>query len=181
MVNLLRTKTKLRTEPLGKKILELNKAKETIERLLNDYDITKEELINLLFQEKNDMFIPLSIFSTNIPPLKSLVDYLVSKGFSISEISKITRRSYTTIWLTHKKKNKTKNNKKKSDKKGVLDNNLLLPISIFNNKLSILESVVKYLKEVLNLRYYEIANLLGRDNRTIWTIYRRVKEKERRK
>ena len=178
---MLRTKSESRIKLSDKEILELNKAKKTITRILNDHHITKGELINLLFKEKDDVLIPLSIFSTNTPPLEVLVYYLINEGFSISQIARLTERSYTTIWLTHKKKNKTKRNKKKSGKKRVLNNNILLPISIFNDQLSILESIVKYLKEVLNLRYYEIANLLGRDNRTVWTVYKRVKEKERRK
>ena len=47
-----------------------------------------------------------------------------------------------------------------------------LPISIFaDGKLSILEAVVKFLKENKSLSYSEIAKLLNRDARTVWTAY----------
>jgi len=49
---------------------------------------------------------------------------------------------------------------------------ILIPISIFNNKkLSVLEAVVKFLKEEQGLRHKEIGKLLNRDNRSIWTTY----------
>ena len=47
-----------------------------------------------------------------------------------------------------------------------------LPVSIFDNKeLSALETICKYMKEELKLRYSEIGNLLNRDQRTIWVTY----------
>ena len=49
---------------------------------------------------------------------------------------------------------------------------ILLPVSIFNNEeLGILEAIVKYLKEELNLRFHDIALLLNRNDRTIWATY----------
>jgi len=53
-----------------------------------------------------------------------------------------------------------------------------LPVSIFNNKeLSALETITKYLKENLKLRYIDIAKLLNRDQRTIWVTYNNSKKK----
>lgn len=46
-----------------------------------------------------------------------------------------------------------------------------MPISIFSHKTSPLESLVKYLKENYNLKLSQIALLLNRDHRTIWTTY----------
>ena len=47
-----------------------------------------------------------------------------------------------------------------------------LPLSIFNNReLSSLETICKYLKENLSLSYHEIALILNRDDRTIWSTY----------
>lgn len=59
------------------------------------------------------------------------------------------------------------------------ESNLDIPSQIFQNRsLSVLESLVKYLKEEKNLTYSEIARLLNRDDRTIWTVYARVKKKQ---
>ncbi|MDP4012450.1 MAG: hypothetical protein Q8R00_02485, partial [Candidatus Nanoarchaeia archaeon] len=45
-----------------------------------------------------------------------------------------------------------------------------VPISVFNNKeLSALETICKYLKENKHYNYHEIAQLLNRNDRTIWT------------
>ena len=47
-----------------------------------------------------------------------------------------------------------------------------IPLSAFlNEKLSSLEIIVKYLKENIGKTYHEIAVLLNRDDRTIWSTY----------
>jgi len=43
--------------------------------------------------------------------------------------------------------------------------------------LSVLEALVEYLKEKLNLTYHEISILINRDERNIWTVYSRAKKK----
>ncbi len=57
--------------------------------------------------------------------------------------------------------------------------NIDIPIHIFREGNSGLRSIVKYLKEEKNLNFSEIAKLLGRDQRTIWSTYAAVKTKER--
>lgn len=46
-----------------------------------------------------------------------------------------------------------------------------IPVSIFKTKLAPLESLVKYLKENLELKFVKIADLLNRDQRTIGSSY----------
>jgi len=54
-----------------------------------------------------------------------------------------------------------------------------IPLSAFSNsKLSALEIIVKYLKENKNKKYSEIARLLNRDDRTIWSTYNNAKKKQ---
>jgi hypothetical protein len=43
--------------------------------------------------------------------------------------------------------------------------------AFFNEKLSSLEIIVKYIKENLGKTYHETAVLLNRDDRTIWSTY----------
>ncbi len=52
-----------------------------------------------------------------------------------------------------------------------------IPVTIFLNKLTVLEAVVKYLKEEKNLTLRNIAVLLKRDERNIWHTYDNVKKK----
>ena len=46
------------------------------------------------------------------------------------------------------------------------------------NNLSILESIVRYLKDIRNLKFSHIAIFLNRDQRNIWTLYSRSKKKQ---
>lgn len=46
-----------------------------------------------------------------------------------------------------------------------------IPDTIFNKKLTILESIVKYLKENLGHTLKDISTLIGRDQRNVWSIY----------
>jgi len=48
-----------------------------------------------------------------------------------------------------------------------------------DRKISVLESIVEYLKDEKKLTYHEIAVMLNRDDRTIWTCYNRAKTKRR--
>lgn len=53
-----------------------------------------------------------------------------------------------------------------------------VPIDLFSQRdVGLLESLVEYLKEHRNMTYHEIAVLLNRDDRTIWTAYNQVKRK----
>jgi len=54
-----------------------------------------------------------------------------------------------------------------------------IPITIFSRKLGALESVAKYMKENLGMQYYTIAQLLNRDDRTIWTAYKKATAKQK--
>jgi len=55
-----------------------------------------------------------------------------------------------------------------------------IPLRILQDRtLAVLESIVEYLKEEKCLKYSEIAKLLNRDQRTIWTVYSRSKKKRK--
>ena len=57
-----------------------------------------------------------------------------------------------------------------------------LPIYILKDRsVSVLEAIVEYLKGNENLSFHEIALLINRDDRTIWTVYDRVKKKRAKK
>ncbi len=56
----------------------------------------------------------------------------------------------------------------------------LVPSMIFKDRsISVLEAMVEYLKDEKQLSYHEIAILLNRDDRTIWTCYSRAKKKRK--
>lgn len=56
-----------------------------------------------------------------------------------------------------------------------LQDTLSLPISIFSSSLSGLQAIVRYLHEEKQLTLTEIATLLNRSPKTIWTSYNQTK------
>jgi hypothetical protein len=54
-----------------------------------------------------------------------------------------------------------------------------VPVSIFSTALSPSEALCKYLKENRSLSFHEIAVLLNRDDRSVWTSYSRAAGKTR--
>lgn len=52
-----------------------------------------------------------------------------------------------------------------------------IPLSIFADKLSPSEGLCKYLKDYYNLSFAQIAQLLNRDDRSIWTSVNRAEKK----
>ena len=163
--------SKLKQEELG--ILE--KAKELLLPIKKKYNLTFDDLKRLL-EEK--LFFPVEIFNKKLTVLESVVKYLKEeKNLSLHNISDIIGRDQRNVWCIY---NKTK--KKNSEKFIIKKVEFWIPISIFfNTKLSALESIVKYLKEIQNLKYHEIAVLLKRNDRTIWTVYQRSLKKSSKK
>ncbi len=55
-----------------------------------------------------------------------------------------------------------------------------IPLLVLRDRgLSVLEAIVEYLKDEKRLTYQEIALMLNRNDRTVWTCYNRAKEKRR--
>jgi len=53
-----------------------------------------------------------------------------------------------------------------------------IPSFIFKDReLAALEAIVVYLKDSQGMNYAQIAKMLNRDDRTIWTTYQRAKKK----
>ena len=53
----------------------------------------------------------------------------------------------------------------------------MIPIEIFSTKLSPSESLCKYLKQTTSLSYKDVAKLINRDERSVWTSVNRANEK----
>ena len=56
-----------------------------------------------------------------------------------------------------------------------------IPLSIFSQKTSPLETIVKYLRENHDLGFTEIGRLLARDGKTIWKEYQNAHAKHKHK
>ena len=136
--------------------------------------ISPDEIIKLVIKKKPEAVeIPVCIFNNKLSALETVVKYLKENlEFKYSEIAKLLNRNDRTIWTTYS------NSRKKYIKKFVVkDNKYFIPALIISNRsLSVLESIVSYMKDNLNLRYSQIALLLCRDQRTIWTVYNRKRK-----
>ena len=150
------------------KILE--KIKELSEPLKKKYNINLKDIESLLEEE---LKFPDSILNEELTVLESVVKYLKeNKNFSLKKISELIKRDQRNVWHIYHQA------EKKYPKKFLIkEAKYWIPISIFSEKFSAYESLVKYLKDGLELKYCEIAGVLRRDQRTVWTIYNRTKEK----
>ena len=145
-------------------------------------------------QAEKRVFVPSSIFQDrDLAPLESISEYLKEeKGLSYHEIAELLKRDDRTIWTCcyrAKKKREKKADKKKKSVKVKKAKSLVssapsveemedIPLDIFHNRdLAPLEGISKYLKENADKSLHEIAVLLNRDDRTIWTCYNRAQKK----
>ena len=119
---------------------------------------------------RDDILIPVSIFSGSHGPLESLVLYLKDqKGMAVPEIALRLNRDRQTIWSTYYRVRGSTLEVKPG---------ISVPLSLFlKNKASMLESLSHYLRDILGLSNAEIAAILRRDSRTIFTCYRRFSYK----
>jgi len=55
-----------------------------------------------------------------------------------------------------------------------------IPSFVFKDRtLSVLEVMVEYLRDNKKMKLHEIALIINRDDRTVWTVYRRAKLKRK--
>ena len=127
-----------------------------------------------IYQDARLKFISSSVFKDRgFPVLERIVKYMKDElNLTYHEIALLLSRNDRTIWTSYNRA------KDKDVKKVIGENDVLIPISVFQDRtISVLETMVRYMKEELNLRYHEIALLLNRNDRTIWTVYSRAKKK----
>ena len=140
------------------------------------YNIGLEELLEVSGKRevkfREEIEIPLGVFNQGISPAEALAKYLKENmKMRFSEIANKINRDERTIWINYRDANKKKKEKMRIEKK------MFVSIEIFaDRRLSILESVVYYFKEK-GYRNIEIAEMLGRDQRNISTLYLRIKKK----
>jgi len=143
-----------------------------IKNLQTIHNFSPQEIIDL-FKEKPSDKIPVSIFNKKLGCLESIVKYLKeNKELKYNEIARLLNRDQRTIWTTYQKA------KKKLKTLLPVNSEFFIPIKeISSRKYAVLESITRYLKDYLHLPLHQIASLLERDQRTIWTTYQRAKRK----
>lgn len=151
---------------------ETDALRKILKTLSTRYDISSQDLTKITDE---NITIPLSIYSDkNLSMLESTVKYLKEElNMRYSKIGRLLKRDERTIWVTYH------NSLKKSNKKTIISDGISIPIKIFSKRrFGILESAVGFLKEDHGLKFSEIARILRKDDRTIWTCYKRLKDKK---
>ena len=118
--------------------------------------------------------IPVSIFSNDsLSTFEALVKYLKEyMNMRYVKIASILNRSDKTIWVTYQR-----SSKKMPAPFASINSDIQMPLEMFSDRnFTIFESIVYYLKQS-GLSNHEIASMLKRDDRTIWSIYDKVKRK----
>jgi DNA-directed RNA polymerase specialized sigma24 family protein len=123
--------------------------------------------------------VPSAIFlDRELAPLESISEYLKDeKGLTYHEIATLLGRDDRTIWTCY---NRAKKKRAETQRPvAFAEKSVEIPLDIFKNRtLAPLESITSHLKEIGALSFHEIAVLLNRDDRTIWTCYSRSRKKQ---
>ena len=142
-------------------------------KLKKKHNLSGNQIINSV--EKRDVVVPITIFNKHISGLEAICKYLRENLLLTNkQISVLLNRSEKTIWQAYE------SSKKKHSKK-YPNSPTPFTISLLDfqpRKLSVLETIVKHLKESFGLTYHNIAKLIERDDRTIWTVYQRALKKQ---
>ena len=143
--------------------------KKLYDKLKKEYKLTSTELINKA--EEKELLIPATIFSKKLSPLEAISKFLKENlKLSNKSIAKLLSRSEKTIWQAY-----NSSRKKYPKEFEITETKYVIPISkLSDRRFSAFESIVDYLKTKFELSYHEIAVLLNRDDRTIWTLHHRA-------
>ena len=171
-----RDTTKLDSLILKDEILDILTT--TIDSLKEKYKLGNKQILDLIKRiQIKELSIPVSVFKvSSLGILEVVVKYLKENlNLRYNEIASLLNRDSRTIWATYRSSNKKYPKKLAYDK-----SSLLVPVSIFRNRIfAPLESIIAYLKDELDLTYKEISVLLNRDNRNIWTSYHTALKKRK--
>lgn len=122
-----------------------------------------------------EVSIPIHILKDRtLAPLEAISMYLKdARGRTYHQIAELVNRNDRTIWTCYNR------GKKKNDKPLKLEQTSEpIPLEVLRDRnLAPLEAVSTFLKETRNLTYHQIAELVNRDDRTIWTCCDRAKKK----
>jgi predicted DNA-binding protein (UPF0251 family) len=151
---------------------------ELVRRILKklDKETLAEYIINSVLSKATEykQKIPVSIFEVRVlGPLETVVKYLKEElKLANNEIAKLLGKSQQSIWTSYRNANK-KHHERLKPRYSQYD----MPVSEFIHRLSILENITLYLHDKHNLKLSKIANILKRDQTTIWHTYAKARKR----
>lgn len=149
--------------------------------LLDLANLLSEDQKNILIQDllkkqktNKKIHLPISIFSTKLGCLETICKYLKENlNISFNEMAELLDRQPITLRTSF-------NNARKKHPDLFTNFNFNFNIPIFllkNRKYTTFEIIIIYLKETSQISFKQIAALLSRNYKTIWTTYNRAKKK----
>ncbi|MBI3027876.1 hypothetical protein HYY70_07240 [Candidatus Woesearchaeota archaeon] len=142
------------------------------ERLKQKYNYSDEEILKL-WNNQDNLSVPVAIFSGKLSPAEALTKFLKENyEMEYDDIAKLIGRDERSVWANYKRA------VKKMPWPLQVNGSISVPASIFNSQKSVLEALVSYLKDVKKLRNRKIAELLNKNPANIWTVHNRSKKKE---
>lgn len=153
-------------------------SEQTLSETLSFFDQTLHRQKDIQDVEYSSNFdIPARVFREGNSGLRAIVAYLKDeKKLSFSRIALILGRDQRTIWSAY---SKIKSPQTKTVKNMPSENEPSINTSVFSErKYSILENAAMHLLKTYSVR--ETAQILGRNNMTIWTVKRRAEQKANR-
>lgn len=149
---------------------------------LKQQNYTYEQIFQILndslskaFHDKSDILLPISIFNNNkLSCLETIVKYMRENlGLKFSTIAKLLGRNNVALANCYRI-----TRQKLSSPLHIKPSKFSVPCSIFKDRrLSILENMAFFLKNSYHLTFHDIAVLLNRNDRTIWTVHHRALRK----
>jgi hypothetical protein len=137
-------------------------------------NLTPDEVLHLLRQRtlQNISSIPVDLLSNrNFSIFELIIRYL-------HEVRKLSLREIASLLNRDRKVVEDKYYNSRIFPLDYPESDISIPAYLFRDRsLSFLEHITEYLKDVKRLRHSEIAQLLNRDTKTVWTIYMRAKQK----
>jgi predicted small secreted protein len=140
------------------------------------YNISKEDLLKLLEEKQNaNSTIPISILKTSkLSSLEAIVKFLrENRNLSYNIIGGYLKRNPRTLAVTYAVAHRKMPEKFSTD---IDTDTKRIPFTSFSKDLSVLECICAYLKSQ-NHSYADIARMIGKDQRTVWTVCKRAENK----
>jgi hypothetical protein len=137
---------------------------------LNTFLAKDISLEDSALRQQRVLSVPLSIFSGKLSPLEALSKYMKENlGMTNHNIGVALGRDERGIWITYR------NSKRKmASRFQPKTDDFLIHLHIFNDRLSILEALVFFLKDSKNVSTSLISRLIRKSPSTISTVYQRA-------
>jgi len=120
--------------------------------------------------DAHDDGFPASIFSTELTPFESICTFLVEqRSMKYKDIAQLVHRDTAIVGITYRRA------RKKHPTALPVHSEVIVPFDIFSERMTLFESIVLHLTKTHTVA--QIAALLNRKYRTIWTGYSRARKK----